>query len=164
MTCAPGDHSRLGRSAGLLAFVVLLTTACSGDGNDASTATTRGRCGSVASAPDPVDTFMTLPQPSPTIEFEVTVQPDEVCIGDTVRFAVHIANHTSEDVEVSPELVVTEPLPHVVLARADPVSVRAGDERTIEVEAVVPVLAPGSYDVFVRDWTSTRATLTVRDG
>ena len=153
---------RLGGATVLLAAALLASTACTADGsNDSSPPTTRATC-TGADPGQQFDTFMTLQPPSPTVEFEVSVTPRSACPGDTVRFTVEAENHTAEAVRVESDLVITEPLPHVVLARLDPFTLEAGDERTITTEVVLPSLDAGTYEVFVRGWESSRTALEVR--
>lgn len=106
---------------------------------------------------------MTLVPGTANLEFTVDAQPTIVCPGAKVMVTIGVHNRSDADVVVSPRLVITEVLPHIVVAQVAPISLPAGGSQTVITSIVVPLLPPGTYNMFVANGASfDGATISVR--
>jgi hypothetical protein len=115
------------------------------------------------SVPISLQDFMTLPPGNELLDFTVRVDSSEVCVGAELRFDISAHNRGPNPVEVAPRLVITEVLPHLVLATLDPVVIPPEGDVQVEVVVTVPPLPAGSYKVFVSNG-SQRGGALIRIG
>jgi hypothetical protein len=83
------------------------------------------------------------------VRFDLDATPDTVCAGGHVQITITMHNDGNDTVDVAPQLVITDVLPHVTLARLARIAVPPHDEATTDVDIIVPQLPPGPYRVFV---------------
>lgn len=108
-------------------------------------------------------TFMTLVPGTIDLTFTLEAQPTAVCPGAVVRFSIGVHNDSESPLEVSPRLVITEVLPHIVLGTYGPVAMPSGGNATIEADVTIPLLPPGIYRVFVANGAGYEGvSITVR--
>ena len=137
------------------------------DSQPGATDNTDGSCGTVVPSTinpsEGLTTFMTLVPGTTSLDYTFAARPLTVCPGDTVHITVGIHNSGQNQAEVGSRLVITDVLPHIDLGSFGPVTVPPGEDRTVQVDLIIPLLPPGDYRLFVADDTAFHhAVITVK--
>ena len=72
-----------------------------------------------------------------------------VCSGGIVHVTITLRNDGPDDVDLDPQLVITDVYPHVGLARLSSVAVPAGEHTSISTDVSIPQLPAGPHRIFL---------------